>query len=108
MASLLSAWYLIEARQVTTETPLSAVGEPSGGTRVATIVEDARKVDVRLPDGHVLSLGLTRPGLFRGYWRPRRPLTAPVTLTVVAVDRALNARSAQVTLDPQPAATASR
>ena len=51
---------------------------------------------------------VTRPGLFRGYWRPRRPLTGPVTLTVVAVDRALNARTAQVTLDAQPPAVAAR
>jgi hypothetical protein len=103
-----SRTYLIEARQVTTEAPLSPVGGTPGAPSVATIVEDARKVDVRLPDGQVLSLGVTRPGLFRGYWRPRRPLTAPVTLTVVAVDRALNSRTAHVTLDPQPAAAASR
>jgi hypothetical protein len=103
-----SRTYLIEARQVTSEAPLSPVGVSSGAPRVATIVEDARRVDVRLPDGQVLSLGLTRPGLFRGYWRPRRPLEAPVTLTVVATDRALNSRTAQVTLDPQPTAAASR
>jgi hypothetical protein len=102
-----SRTYLIEARQVATEVPLSPVGG-GGADRVATIVEDARRVDVRLPDGEVLSLGLTRPGLFRGYWRPRRPLQAPVTLTVVATDRALNSRTAQVTLDPQPTAAASR
>ena len=103
-----SRTYLIEARQVATEATLTPVGEPSGPDRVATIVEDARRVDVRLPDGQVLSLGVTRPGLFRGYWRPRRPLTRPVTLSVVAVDRALNVRTAQVTLDAQPAARAGR
>jgi Vault protein inter-alpha-trypsin domain/von Willebrand factor type A domain len=103
-----SRTYLIEARQVATEVPLSPVTGATDASLTATIVEDARRVDVRLPDGEVLSLGLTRPGLFRGYWRPRRPLTAPVTLTVVATDRALNSRTAQVTLDPQPAATASR
>jgi hypothetical protein len=103
-----SRTYLIEARQVVTEAPLASVGPSIDPARVATIVEDARKVDVRLPDGQVLSLGVTRPGLFRGYWRPRRPLAGPVTLTVVAVDRALNARTAQVTLDAQPPALAAR
>ena len=120
-----SRTYRIEARQVATQAPLVAVGGPAsasdaggasdagakdevGNGAVATIVEDARRVDVRLPDGQVLSLGTTRPGLFRGYWRPRRPLSGPVTLTVVAVDRALNSRTAQVTLDAQPAAAAAR
>ncbi len=103
-----SRTYLIEARQIATEVPLSPVDGAAGESRVATILEDARRVDVRLPDGEVLSLGLTRPGLFRGYWRPRRPLQAPVTLTVVATDRALNSRTARVTLDPHPPAAASR
>jgi len=103
-----SRTYLIEARQIATDVPLSPVEGATGTPRVATIVEDARRVDVRLPDGEVLSLGLTRPGLFRGYWRPRRPLKAPVTLTVAATDRALNSRTAQVTLDPQPPPVASR
>ena len=39
--------------------------------------------------------------------RACRPLTRPVTLTVVAVDRALNRRASRVTLDP-PAVLASR
>jgi hypothetical protein len=98
--------YVIEAVQVASGAPLSAAaGRPS--VPAATIVEDARRVDVRLPDGEVLPLGRTRSGVFRGYWKPRRPPTRPVTLTVVAVDRALNRRASRVTLEP-PAALASR
>ena len=98
--------YVIEAVPVASTAALSSAGgDPS--VPAATIVEDARRVDVRLPGGEVLPLGRTRSGLFRGYWKPRRPLTRPVTLTVVAVDRALNRRASQVTLDP-PAALASR
>jgi hypothetical protein len=98
--------YVIEAVQVASGAPLSAAaGRPS--VPAATIVEDARRVDVRLPDGEVLPLGRTRSGVFRGYWKPRRPPTRPVTLTVVAVDRALNRRASRVTLAP-PAALASR
>jgi hypothetical protein len=98
--------YVIEAVQVATEAALTPV---AGATAVpaATIVEDARRVDVRLPGGEVLPLGRTRSGAFRGYWTPRRPLTRPVTLTVVAVDRALNRRASRVTLEP-PAALAAR
>jgi hypothetical protein len=98
--------YLIEAVQVTTEAALSPL---AGSTTVpaATIVEDARRVDVRLPGGEVLPLGRTRSGVFRGYWKPQRPLTRPVTLTVVAVDRALNGRASRVTLEP-PVALAAR
>jgi hypothetical protein len=98
--------YLIEAVQVATEAALSPIAG-AASVPAATIVEDARRVDVRLPGGEVLPLGRTRSGAFRGYWKPRRPLTRPVTLTVVAVDRALNRRASRVTLDP-PTALASR
>lgn len=98
--------YVIEAVQVATVAPLASdAGTPSVAS--ATIVEDARRVDVRLPGGEVLPLGRTRSGVFRGYWTPRRPLARSVTLTVVAVDRALNRRTSRVTLAP-PVATAAR
>ena len=98
--------YVIEAVQVASTAALSPVAG-AASVPAATIVEDARRVDVRLPGGEVLPLGRTRSGVFRGYWKPRRPLTRPVTLTVVAVDRALNRRASRVTLDP-PAVLASR
>jgi len=98
--------YVIEAVQVASTAALSPVAG-AASVPAATIVEDARRVDVRLPGGEVLPLGRTRSGVFRGYWKPGRPLTRPVTLTVVAVDRALNRRASQVTLDP-PAVLASR
>ncbi|MET0551697.1 MAG: VIT and VWA domain-containing protein [Vicinamibacteria bacterium] len=98
--------YVIEAVQVASTAALSPLAGVAS-VPSATIVEDARRVDVQLPGGEVLPLGRTRSGVFRGYWKPRRPLTRPATLTVVAVDRALNRRASRVTLEP-PAALASR
>ncbi len=65
--------------------------------------EECRRVEVRVPDGRVIVLGLVRDGLFRGLWRPRQPVTGPLELTVVTVDRALNERLARVSLDPSTA-----
>jgi hypothetical protein len=59
-------------------------------TRLAGQLRDARRVDVRLPDGAVMTLVPIALGEFRGYWTPSSPPSGPVTLHVVAVDRARN------------------
>jgi hypothetical protein len=51
--------------------------------------KDADRVEVALPDGEILVLKLTSWGKFEGTWQTE-PLAAPVTLRVVARDRALN------------------
>lgn len=86
------------------EVALPAFGD--AGTR-AEVRPDARRVSVRTPEGRVIELALVRDGLFRGYWTPRRPPAGPVSLRVVAVDRALNpsVREVQVELEaPAPRA----
>jgi Vault protein inter-alpha-trypsin domain/von Willebrand factor type A domain len=55
--------------------------------------DDASRVEVRTPDGQVISLTHVRLEDFAGTWTPGRAMAAPVPgsrLHVVAVDRALN------------------
>jgi hypothetical protein len=55
--------------------------------------DDASRVEVRTPDGQVISLTHVRLEDFAGTWTPRRAMAAPAPgsrLHVVAVDRALN------------------
>ena len=58
--------------------------------RFAKELRDARRVDVRLPDGTVMSLVPIALGEFRGFWTPSSALSGPITLHVVAFDRARN------------------
>jgi hypothetical protein len=89
--------YLITARQVITEAEMIGLG---GGSGPAQIVEDARRVELELPGGRVLALARKSPGLFQRAWRPRAPLTAPVTMRVVVTDEALNQSVFALTLNP--------
>jgi hypothetical protein len=66
----------------------------------ASVAEDPRHVEVRMPDGRLVILGLVEGGLFRGYWRPRSVPSGSLTLRVVAVDRSLNERVSDVRLAP--------
>jgi len=76
-----------------------AEGEAGSGLS-ARVVEDPRHVEVRTPDGRLIILGYVEGGLFRGCWHPRPLPTGPLTLRVVAVDRALNERVNDVHLAP--------
>ena len=66
--------------------------------RYAKILTDALRVEVRLPDGTTMPLTAIRLGEFRGFWKPEAPLTGPVVLHVVAVDRAMNQNESDMTL----------
>jgi hypothetical protein len=98
--------YRIEARQLITMTELKQAGITPRGTlasmrkRYARMISDARRVDVLLPSGKVLRLVPKKSRTFGRYWKPRTPLTGPVTLKVVATDGAGNQRIFNVTLDP--------
>jgi Vault protein inter-alpha-trypsin domain/von Willebrand factor type A domain len=72
--------------------------------RYASILTDAYRVEVRLPDGTTMPLTAIRLGEFRGIWKPDAPLGGPVTLHVVAVDRAMNQSESDVSLSATPAA----
>jgi Vault protein inter-alpha-trypsin domain/von Willebrand factor type A domain len=65
--------------------------------RAARILTDAKRVEVRAPDGQVLSLTHVRLGEFTGTWSPRAPFEGR-SLHVVAVDRALNESEMDVEL----------
>jgi hypothetical protein len=59
-------------------------------TRMAHVLTDAKRVEVRAPDGQVIALTHMRLGEFVGRWTPNAPVTPHSRLHVVTVDRALN------------------
>jgi hypothetical protein len=85
----------IRAKQRLTAEEIEAQGPTSMGTlderrqRFAQILTDAKRVEVRTPDGQTLSLTHVRLGEFVGTWTPSGSY-ARGKLRVVAVDRALN------------------
>jgi len=88
----------IRATQVISEQEIAAAipAERRIGTlaeqraRFAGELTDARRVDVRLPDGAVIALVPIALGEFRGFWTPSSAPPDPITLHVVAFDRARN------------------
>ncbi len=101
--------YEIRASQIITMTEIQAANPGTQGDvadlrkRYATILTDAYRVEVRLPDGTTMPLTAIRLGEFRGLWKPEAPLTGPAVLHVVAVDRAMNQGESDVTLTVAPA-----
>ncbi len=102
--------YEIRAAQIATEVELDRVDpewradgtQDEAARRFAHIVTDVKRVEVRLPDGTVLPLTAIRLGNFRGFWTPEGgALTGPVTLEVVAVDTAHNARTNTMVVTPR-------
>ena len=87
--------YEIRAKQRLSEAEIEAQA-PGLGTiaerheRFASVLTDAKRVEVRTPDGQVLSLTHVRLGEFVGQWRPTGAWDHTTKLRVVAVDRALN------------------
>ena len=59
---------------------------------------DVRRVEVQLPGGQVVRLRRVRWNRFVGRWTPPAGLAGPVTLRVVASDRALNQSATEVTV----------
>ena len=94
----------IRATQVIDEAEIASALSPA--ERRGTVAEllkkypervaDARRVDVRLPDGAVLPLEMVRPGEMRALWTPGAPIASSVKLHVVAIDKALNQSSFDV------------
>jgi hypothetical protein len=60
--------------------------------------KDAERVEVVLPDGSIMKLGMTEWGVFEGDWTPATPLTGPLTLQVFARDNALNQSNIELVL----------
>lgn len=87
--------YEIRAKQRLSEAEVRAQ-TPDLGTvaerreRFASVLTDAKRVEVRTPDGQVLSLVHVRLGEFVGQWTPDGTWDRARKLRVVAVDRALN------------------
>jgi hypothetical protein len=104
--------YVISARQIVTRHELvqeARRDQIAGGAvtlsdsaslrRYAAVVQDASRVEVRLPEGRVLRLWPYGGGRFAATWRPRAPLAGKVTLKVVAVDTANNKSVFDLTFD---------
>ncbi|MEO8798618.1 MAG: VIT domain-containing protein, partial [Polyangiaceae bacterium] len=85
----------IRATQTLTQAEIDAQAPDAVGTldekrlKLASILTDAKRVEVGTPDGQILSLTHLRLGEFIGTWRPARPVIAREKLRVIAVDRAL-------------------
>jgi hypothetical protein len=100
--------YEIRASQTITLAEIQAANPGAMGPvgelrkRYASILTDAYRVEVRLPDGTTMPLTAIRLGEFRAFWKPDAPLAGPVTLHVVAVDRAMNQNESDVSLTLAP------
>jgi hypothetical protein len=101
------AEYRIVATQELSPEEIAAQAPELSGTlderrrRAARILTDAKRVEVRAPDGQVLSLTHVRLGEFSGTWSPLAAVGAPgshASLHVVAVDRARNESEMDVEL----------
>lgn len=98
--------YRIEARQKVTRSELKQLGLHNTtrlSQRDAVLVSDARRVEVRLPDGRILRLWRAGHGKFARNWRPRRALRGPLKLRVVACDKAKNQQVRVFTVSPHSA-----
>ncbi len=90
--------YQIGAQQELTAEEIAAQAPGLTGTlddkrrQAASLLTDAKRVEVRTPDGQVLSLTHLRLGEFVGRWTPSgtQDVAPGARLHVVAVDRALN------------------
>lgn len=86
----------IVATQVLTADEIAAQAPPSTDSlaekraRYAQVLTDAKRVEVRTPDGQLLRLTHVSLGQFRGTWTPKGAVPAGSSVHVVAVDRALN------------------
>lgn len=96
--------YEIKAKQRLTQAEIDAQAPNAVGTieekraRYASVLTDAKRVEVRAPDGQLLTLTHVRLGEFVGTWTPVGPAPAHGKLRLVAVDRALNERAIEVEL----------
>lgn len=66
--------------------------------RDGTRPKDAERVEIVLPDGTIMKLGMTEWGVFEGDWTPASPLTESLTLQVYARDNALNQSTIELVL----------
>jgi len=66
--------------------------------KYAQVLTDSKRLEVKTPDGQSFALDGVKLGTFRGVWKTK--LAGPQTLTFVAVDRALNERTFDVTVTP--------
>ncbi len=88
----------IRAKQRITQEEIAAQGLTAGAPKTAQILTDAKRVEVAMPDGQVLSLVHVKLGEFVGTWRPNGAVAAHAKARVVAVDRALNERAFEAEL----------
>jgi hypothetical protein len=94
----------IHATQKLTQAEIDAQRPNAVGTidekrlRYASVLTDAKRVEVRAPDGQLLTLTHLRLGEFIGTWTPIRAVAPHGKLRLVAVDRALNERAIEVEL----------
>ncbi len=79
---------------------MRTTAEP-GAARPVELVPDARRVELRMPDGQALVLRPLSGGRFAGRWTPREAPVGPVELQLFAFDRALNPATATLRVEPE-------
>lgn len=97
--------FTVSARQKITGAEMVAMGmdQNAGQTTAkkrAKILSDARRVELYLPDGKLLSLSRKGPGEFRRRWRLAAKPDAAMTVRVVVTDEAHNQSSFSVRVNP--------
>jgi hypothetical protein len=96
--------YEIRAKQRLTQAEIDAQAPNAEGTleekrlRYAAVLTDAKRVEVRAPDGQLITLTHLTLAEFVGTWKPNAPIAPHAKLRLVAVDRALNERAIEVDL----------
>jgi Ca-activated chloride channel family protein len=96
----------LRATQVLTRADLAQAGLRPGDRRLtaarAQILDDARRVEVRAPDGAVIELRATGPGTWEGRWRVPEGARGRLSLQVFVVDMAANVRVQPLEIEVQP------
>jgi len=76
--------------EIAAQSPRSTATLDQQRTRLASVLTDAARVEVRTPDEQILLLTHVSLAEFRGVWTPKGPVPSGSVVRVVAVDRARN------------------
>lgn len=102
--------FIVSAKQKITSAEMVAMGIDQGTAqngpnlaKQAKFLSDAKRVELYLPDGNILSLSRKGPGKFRRRWRLADRPTEAMAVRVVVTDEAHNQSSFTVRVTPDGA-----
>jgi hypothetical protein len=94
----ISAKQRLSAEEIAAQAPSAEGSLEERRRRYAHVLTDAKRAEVRTPDGQTIALTHVRLGEFVGTWTPTEPVARGAKLRVVAVDRALNENAIDVVI----------